>query len=80
MTNSQPKVNDKQYKLKTKYILELFFNKKQRFSPFRNKKNHKIAFSYVIRGIIWKIYMQELWFLCMTHCLNVLLQMYEVSL
>ena len=24
--------------------------------------------------------MQKLWFLCMTHCLNVLIQKYEVSL
>ena len=42
MAASQPKVIDKQYKLKTKYILELFFNKKQRFSPFRNKKFTKL--------------------------------------
>ena len=35
-------------------------------------KNHKIAFSYVTSGIIWKINMQELWFLCMTRRLNVL--------
>ena len=35
---------------------------------------------YITRRIIWKIYMQELWFLCMTCCLNVFKKMYEVSL
>ena len=49
-----------------------FSTKKQMSPPSRNKKNHKIAFSYVTRGIMWKIYMQELWFLCMAHSLNVL--------
>ena len=34
MANSQPKVNDKQYKLKTKYIPELFSTKKTDVSPF----------------------------------------------
>ena len=53
--------------------LQLFFKEKTDVSPFSGiKKNHKIAFSCVTKGIIWKIYMQELWFLCMTHCLNVL--------
>ena len=32
--------------------LELFSTKKQMSPCFRNKKNHKIAFSYVTRGII----------------------------
>ena len=36
---------------------ELFFYEKQMSPPFRNKKNHKIAFSYITRGIIRKIYM-----------------------
>ena len=36
------------------------------------QSGQKIAFSYVKRGIIWKINMQELWFLCMTCRLNVL--------
>ena len=31
-----------------------------------------MSLSYVTRGIILKINMQELWFLCMTRCLNVL--------
>ena len=34
MATSQPKVIDKQYKLKTKYILELFFNEKREVFPF----------------------------------------------
>ena len=37
-----------------------------------NLSGQNIAFSYVTRGIIWKTNMQELWFLCMTRCLNVL--------
>ena len=48
---------------------ELFFNEKNRCLPLLGKKNnHKIAISYVTRGIICKIYMymQELWFLYMT--------------
>ena len=36
------------YKIK----LELFFMKKQMSPPFRNLKIHKIALSYVTRGII----------------------------
>ena len=55
-----------------KIKLELFSTKKQMSPPFRNKKNHEIAFSYVTRGIILKINMQDLWFLCMTCRLNVL--------
>ena len=39
---------------------------------FNLQSGQKIAFSYVTRGIIWKINMKELWFLCMTHRLNVL--------
>ena len=39
---------------------------------FNFKSGQKITFSYVTREIIWKINMQELWFLCMTCCLNVL--------
>ena len=39
---------------------------------FNLQSGQKIAFSYVTRGIIWKINMQELWVLCMTHRLNVL--------
>ena len=54
--------------------LELFFYEKTDVSiPLLGlKKNNKIAFSYVIRGIIGKIYMQELWFLHMIRLLNVL--------
>ena len=37
---------------KTTYQLELFFYEKQMSPPFRNQNNHKIAFSYVTRGII----------------------------
>ena len=63
MANSQPKVIDKQYKLKTKYILELILTKKNRCLPLLGiKKNIKIAFSYVTRGKIWKIYLQEFCF------------------
>ena len=54
-----------------KFKLELFFYEEQMSPPLRNKKNHKIAFSYVTRGILWKINMQELWFLCMTRRPNV---------
>ena len=36
------------------------------------KSGQRVAFSYVTRGIIWKKNKQELWFLCMTCCLNVL--------
>ena len=38
---------------------------------FNLHSGHEIAFTYVTRGIIEKIYMQELWFLCMTRRLNV---------
>ena len=51
--------------------LHLFFRNRC-LSLLGIKKNHQIAFSYVTRGIIWKIYMQELWFLCRTTRLNVL--------
>ena len=56
--------------LNNRVILELIFYKKHISPPFRNKekKSHKKAFSYVTRGIK----MQELWFLCMTRCMNVL--------
>ena len=59
----------------TKHLQErkrIAFLQKQISPPFRNKENHKIAFSYVTRGIIWKIYMQELWFLCIAFHLYVL--------
>ena len=36
------------------------------------ESGQKIGFSYVTRGIIRKINMQELWFLCMTRRINVL--------
>ena len=39
---------------------------------FNLQSGQKIAISYVTREIIWRINMQELWFLCMTRCLNVL--------
>ena len=39
---------------------------------FNLQSRHDIALTYVPRGIIWKIYKQELWFLCMTPRLNVL--------
>ena len=39
---------------------------------FNLQSGQKVAFSYVTRRIIWKINMQELWFLCMARCLNVL--------
>ena len=39
---------------------------------FNLQSGHEIAFTYVTRGIIGKIYMQELWFLCMTRRLDVL--------
>ena len=37
-----------------------------------NLKSGQNAFGYVTRGIIRIICMQELWYLCMTRCLNVL--------
>ena len=39
---------------------------------FNLQSGHEIAFTYVTRGIIGKIYMPALWFLCMTRRLNVL--------
>ena len=39
---------------------------------FNLQSGHNIAFSYVTREMIWKINMQELWFLCMARRLNVL--------
>ena len=46
---------------------------------FKLQSGQKIAFSYVKRGIIWKINMQELWFLCMTRRLNVLYKCMKFS-
>ena len=51
----------------------VFLRKKQMSPPFRNKK-----ITNVTRRIIWKIYMQELCFLCMSHCLNVLYKYMKV--
>ena len=42
------------------------------FNSVQLTKRTKIAFSFVTRGIIWKINMQGSWFLCMTRRLNVL--------
>ena len=39
---------------------------------FNLQSKHEIAFTYVTRSKIWKIYMQELWLLCMTRRLNTL--------
>ena len=50
---------------------------------FYLQSGQKIAFSYVTRGIICKINMQELWVLCMTHHRNVLykcMKFLEISL
>ena len=38
---------------------------------FNSQSGHDNAFTYVPMVIIWKIYKQELWFLCMTLHLNV---------
>ena len=50
----------------------IVFLRKNRCLPLLGIKKSQIALSYITRGIIWKIYMQELWFLCMTRSLNVL--------
>ena len=55
------------------WSIELFFSEKQKTKqtlmspPFRNKKYHKIAFSYATKGKFWKIYMQELCFFFAWH-------------
>ena len=36
------------------------------------QSGHDFVTTYLTRGIIWKIHMQELWFLCMTRRHNVL--------
>ena len=46
---------------------------------FNLQRGHEIAFTYVTREIIWKIYMQELCFVHDTSS-QCALQMYEVSL
>ena len=42
------------------------------FNSIQLREQTKIGFSYVTRGIIWKINMQELWFLWMARRLDVL--------
>ena len=42
------------------------------FSRTFSQEYHQSVKQFVTRGIIWKINMQELWLLCMTHRLNVL--------
>ena len=42
------------------------------FNSVLLRERTKSEFSYVTRGIILKINMQELWLMCMTRSLNVL--------
>ena len=54
-------------------VLEVFeVSTKIASTVFNLQSGRKIGFSYVTRGIIWKMNMKELWFLCMTRRLNVL--------
>ena len=40
------------------------------FTVFNLQSGHEIALTYVPRGIIWKIYKQELWLFCAWHVVS----------